>query len=73
MLIPHAFVQLGDFFVSTRFGCVTKSKGHDWAEADGILGVRHAPPHLLPRLPLARCGRSAPPATGAGLSLSPTL
>lgn len=25
--------------MSTRFGCVTHSKGHDWAEADGILGM----------------------------------
>jgi len=32
-------VQLGSYYVNTRFGCVTKSKGHDWAQADGILGM----------------------------------
>jgi len=37
--VAEDIVQLGDYYVSTRFGCVTKSKGHDWAQADGILGM----------------------------------
>ena len=37
--VAEDIVQLGDYYVSTRFGCVTTSKGHDWAQADGILGM----------------------------------
>jgi len=37
--VAEDVVQLGHYWVSTRFGCVTKSKGHDWAQADGILGM----------------------------------
>jgi len=37
--VAEDVVQLGEYYVSTRFGCVTKSKGHDWAQADGILGM----------------------------------
>jgi hypothetical protein len=37
--VAEDIVQLGDYYVSTRFGCVTKSQGHDWAQADGILGM----------------------------------
>lgn len=37
--VAEDVVQLGEYYVSTRFGCVTHSKGHDWAEADGILGM----------------------------------
>jgi len=37
--VAEDVVQLGGYYVSTRFGCVTNSKGHDWAQADGILGM----------------------------------
>lgn len=48
--VAQDYIRLGRYTAMTRFGCITSSKGHDWWNADGILGLG-LPGTALPQVP----------------------